>query len=342
MFEKNWFWLVWLEANKLWIQLTWWPTDKIKATESGMVELNDGYKHGKYERIWFKSWHINVQSWNFLPHKMAYHLSSQPGLQEWLQRFAYYSYGLIKKTNKQNKYKQNQPHNKKQSIHLMTHIDTVIIICSWNFMQSHMLSLLEKLSNVVASTVKGYTKPACVGREKRQSLYHKNTHKTAWNYYTNLHNLFALWQLSQHSVFSPMLNYQIQNKMVISDNNGKLLMWNSDICHVSFRDKSVVKIFLSSPSIPTTWLSYLPYFIIIIIIITTMMMMIIIIIIKIIIIIMSIFLEHLSMWNIWDQDWPFLNRGLTRACLKHCGTIPDDKDLFMILVTMGIISSKQS
>ena len=36
------------------------------------------------------------------------------------------------------------------------------------------------------------------------------------------------------------------------------------------------------------------------------------------------------------------NRGLTRACLKHCGTIPDDKDLFMILVTVGIISSKQS
>ena len=35
------------------------------------------------------------------------------------------------------------------------------------------------------------------------------------------------------------------------------------------------------------------------------------------------------------------NTGLTRACLKHCGTIPDDKDLFMILVTMGIISSKQ-
>ena len=37
-----------------------------------------------------------------------------------------------------------------------------------------------------------------------------------------------------------------------------------------------------------------------------------------------------------------LNRGLTRACLKQCGTMPDDKDLFMILVTMGIISSKQS
>ena len=44
----------------------------------------------------------------------------------------------------------------------------------------------------------------------------------------------------------------------------------------------------------------------------------------------------------WDQDLPFFNRGLTRACLKHCGTIPDDKDLFMILVTMGIISFKQS
>ena len=38
----------------------------------------------------------------------------------------------------------------------------------------------------------------------------------------------------------------------------------------------------------------------------------------------------------------FLNSGLTRACLKHWGTIPDDKDLFMILVTRGIISSKQS
>ena len=36
------------------------------------------------------------------------------------------------------------------------------------------------------------------------------------------------------------------------------------------------------------------------------------------------------------------NRGLTRACLKHCGTIPDDKVLFTILVTMGIILSKQS
>ena len=36
------------------------------------------------------------------------------------------------------------------------------------------------------------------------------------------------------------------------------------------------------------------------------------------------------------------NRGLTRACLKQCGTIPDDKDVFMILVTMGVISSKQS
>ena len=33
---------------------------------------------------------------------------------------------------------------------------------------------------------------------------------------------------------------------------------------------------------------------------------------------------------------------LTRACLKQRGAIPDDKDLFMILVTMGIISSKQS
>ena len=33
------------------------------------------------------------------------------------------------------------------------------------------------------------------------------------------------------------------------------------------------------------------------------------------------------------------NRGLTRACLKLCDTIPDDRDLFMILVTMGMISS---
>ena len=38
----------------------------------------------------------------------------------------------------------------------------------------------------------------------------------------------------------------------------------------------------------------------------------------------------------------FFNGGLTRACLKHCGTIPDDKDLFMILITTGIIPSKQS
>ena len=38
----------------------------------------------------------------------------------------------------------------------------------------------------------------------------------------------------------------------------------------------------------------------------------------------------------------FFNRGLTIACLKHCGAIPDDKDLFVILVTIGIISSKQS
>ena len=36
------------------------------------------------------------------------------------------------------------------------------------------------------------------------------------------------------------------------------------------------------------------------------------------------------------------NRGLARACLKHCGTMSDDKDIFMISVTMGIISSKQS
>ena len=49
-----------------------------------------------------------------------------------------------------------------------------------------------------------------------------------------------------------------------------------------------------------------------------------------------------SVSSSWDQDWPFFNRGLTRACLKQCGTIPDDKDLFMILVTTGIISSKQS
>ena len=49
-----------------------------------------------------------------------------------------------------------------------------------------------------------------------------------------------------------------------------------------------------------------------------------------------------SVSSIWDQDWPFLNRGLTRACLNHCRTMPDDKDLFMTLVTMGIISSKQS
>ena len=49
-----------------------------------------------------------------------------------------------------------------------------------------------------------------------------------------------------------------------------------------------------------------------------------------------------SVSSSWDQDWPFFNRGLTRACLKHCGTIPDDKGLFMILVTMRIISSKQS
>ena len=48
-----------------------------------------------------------------------------------------------------------------------------------------------------------------------------------------------------------------------------------------------------------------------------------------------------SVSSSWDQDWPFFNRGLTRACLKHCGTIPDGTDLFMILVTMGIISSKQ-
>ena len=31
-----------------------------------------------------------------------------------------------------------------------------------------------------------------------------------------------------------------------------------------------------------------------------------------------------------------------KSMFKQCGTIPDDKDLFMILVTMGIISSKQS
>ena len=48
-----------------------------------------------------------------------------------------------------------------------------------------------------------------------------------------------------------------------------------------------------------------------------------------------------SVSSSWDQDWLF-QQSLTRACLKHCGTIPDDKDLFMILVTMGIISSKQS
>ena len=47
-----------------------------------------------------------------------------------------------------------------------------------------------------------------------------------------------------------------------------------------------------------------------------------------------------SVSSSWDQNWPFFNRGLTRACLKHCGTIPDDKDVFMILVTIGIISSK--
>ena len=51
----------------------------------------------------------------------------------------------------------------------------------------------------------------------------------------------------------------------------------------------------------------------------------------------------------WDRPVVFLavgiktglfRQGLTRAYLKHCHTIPDDKDLFMILVTMGIILSK--
>ena len=50
-----------------------------------------------------------------------------------------------------------------------------------------------------------------------------------------------------------------------------------------------------------------------------------------------------SVSSSFDQDWHiFFNRGLRRAYLKPWGTIPEDKDLFMILVTMGIIRSKQS
>ena len=49
-----------------------------------------------------------------------------------------------------------------------------------------------------------------------------------------------------------------------------------------------------------------------------------------------------SVSSSWESRLAFFNRGLTRACLKQSGTIPDDKDLFIILVTMGIISSKQS
>ena len=37
----------------------------------------------------------------------------------------------------------------------------------------------------------------------------------------------------------------------------------------------------------------------------------------------------------------FFSRGLTRACLKHYGTTPHDKDLLTISVTIGVISSKQ-
>ena len=60
-------------------------------------------------------------------------------------------------------------------------------------------------------------------------------------------------------------------------------------------------------------------------------------------------LTRMANWNrpvvfhaVWIKTGGFFNRGLTRACLKHCGTIPDDKDLFMMLVTIGIISSRQS
>ena len=38
-----------------------------------------------------------------------------------------------------------------------------------------------------------------------------------------------------------------------------------------------------------------------------------------------------SVSSSWDQDWPF---STVLTSLNHCGTIPDDKDLFMILVTI--------